>query len=97
MTTGTRMVEAADVAQQDEATTAPMTIRSSRTNTLSDAGSDLSMIDIPSSEDEEDDDIFEDSRERLSPLNMGMGVGGAAGLSRAEEEYVVLYDSSDDE
>ncbi|EIM92871.1 uncharacterized protein STEHIDRAFT_136582 [Stereum hirsutum FP-91666 SS1] len=97
MTTGMGMVDAADVAQQDEATTAPMTVRSSRTNTLSDAGSDLSMIDIPSSEDEEDDDVFEDSRERLSPLNMGIGADGAAALSRAEEEYVVLYDSSDDE
>lgn len=97
MTTGMRMVDAADVAQQDEATTAPMTVRSSRTNTLSDAGSDLSMIDIPSSEDEEDDDIFEDSRERLSPLNMGLGAGGVASLLRGEEEYAVLSDSSDDE
>ena len=51
-------------------------------------GSSISFLDVPT--DEEDDDVFEDSRSHISPA-------GPTPATPEDVEYVVLYDNSDDE
>jgi hypothetical protein len=51
-----------------------------------DASSSMSFIDMPS---DDESDVFEDSRSQLEPP--------VAPATRVADEYVVLYDSSDDE
>jgi hypothetical protein len=71
----------APIPSHDESTTAPL---------LSDASS-VSLIDVPSdNEDEEDNEVFEDSRSHFgsTPAN--------GQLLSPDIDYVVLSDGSDD-
>ncbi|THH18617.1 hypothetical protein EW146_g2382 [Bondarzewia mesenterica] len=74
------------VASQDESTSAPMSPALSATLSYT---SSVSLIDIPS--DEEENDVFEDSRSYIGTTPEGIV------YRTADAEYVVLYDSSDEE
>ena len=71
-------------AAQDEATTASVSVAH---DDDVDSQSSVSFLDVPSDEE----DIFEDSQSRAGPSP------AAPGLRSPADEFVVLYDSSDDE
>ncbi|KAI0053384.1 hypothetical protein FA95DRAFT_739476 [Auriscalpium vulgare] len=79
--------ESAPAAQPDEATTAPLSPALTQVSTTS----SVSLIDMPSDASDEESDVFEDSRS-----NVGSSPMANANLS-PDIEYVVLYDSSDEE
>ncbi|KAI0066569.1 hypothetical protein BV25DRAFT_1849133 [Artomyces pyxidatus] len=79
-------ISSVPIAAQDEATTAPLSPALSGT-------SSVSLIDMPSDDSDSESDIFVDSRSHVGP---GSTPAGAHTMS-PDVEYVVLYDSSDEE
>lgn len=88
-----RTASAGSVPAPDESTTAPLSPAvSAASDTLSDATSSMSLIEMPSDDEDEDEEVFVDSRSHF------VGTTPEATQRRSPDvEYVVLYDSSDDE